>query len=112
MRVLVLATDYDGTLAQGELGEDLSFYFQGPDGRLNLRANNLSLFLQLAEGVDDATWEHHLRRGDYSRWIRRSIKDSTLAHAIERVERDHELSSRDSRARIRAEVEQCYTGAA
>src|SRR5262249_21649395 len=34
--------------AEGELGEDRSFYFRGPKGALNLRAHNLSTFLQLA----------------------------------------------------------------
>src|SRR5262249_12268030 len=41
------------TYAQGELGEDKSFYFRGADGRLNVRAQNLVLFLQMADGVDD-----------------------------------------------------------
>jgi hypothetical protein len=41
--------------AEGELGPDKSFYFRGPEGSLNLRAQNLVLFLQLAEGVDDRT---------------------------------------------------------
>ena len=53
--------------AEGELDEDRSFYFRGTQGRLNLRAQNLALFLQIAEGVDDPTWLHHLRAGDYSR---------------------------------------------
>jgi hypothetical protein len=52
--------------AEGDLGEDRSFYFRGPDNKLNLRAQNLMLFLQMADGVDDITFEHHLRRGDYS----------------------------------------------
>jgi hypothetical protein len=42
---------------------------------LNLRAQNLTLFLQLVDGIDDATWLHHLRRGDYSRWFRDVIRD-------------------------------------
>jgi len=50
--------------AEGELGTDKSFYFRGPDGSLNLRAQNLSIFLQMAEGVDDNTWTHHLRSGE------------------------------------------------
>ena len=41
--------------AEGELGEDKSFYFRGPDQALNLRAQNLMIFLQIADGVDDAT---------------------------------------------------------
>ena len=46
--------------AEGELGEDKSFYFRGPDNALNLRAQNLTIFLQMADGVDDQTWRHHL----------------------------------------------------
>jgi hypothetical protein len=46
--------------AEGELGEDKSFYFRGPKKALNLRAQNLSTFVQLADGVDDETWLHQL----------------------------------------------------
>src|SRR5207245_2918624 len=46
--------------AQGELGEDKSFYFRGPKGVLKLRAQNLTIFLQMAAGVDDETWLFHL----------------------------------------------------
>src|SRR5262249_9127012 len=52
--------------AEGELSPDQSFYFRGPESKLNLRAQNLKTFLQLAEGVDDDTWMFHLRKGDYS----------------------------------------------
>ena len=61
--------------AEGELGEDKSFYFRGPKKALNLRAQNLSTFVQLADGVDDETWLHHLRAGKYSEWFRDAIKD-------------------------------------
>jgi len=98
--------------AEGELGEDKSFYFRGPDGRLNLRAQNLQLFLQLAEGVDDDTWTHHLRRGDYSRWFREAIKDDALAGEVQGIERASGLSARESRARLRQRVEERYTGSA
>ncbi len=33
--------------------------------------------------MDDATWTHHLRRGDYSRWFREVIKDDGLVEAAE-----------------------------
>ncbi len=94
--------------AEGELGEDKSFYFRGPDGRLNLRAQNLVLFLQLAEGVDDETWLHHLRAGDYSRWVRNAIKDDELATEIAAVEKEA-VDPAESRARIRELVEVRYT---
>ena len=95
--------------AEGELPPDRSFYFRGPDGKLNLRAQNLILFMQLAEGVDDATWMHHLRQGDYSRWFRRMIKDDQLADEAAKIEGARDLSAEESRARIREKVEARYT---
>ena len=72
--------------AEGELPPDRSFYFQGPEKKLNLRAHNFIVFLQIADGVDDATWEHHRREGNYSRWLKDSIKDADLAAAVARIE--------------------------
>lgn len=95
--------------AEGELEPERSFYFRGPEEALNLRAQNLIIFLQLAEGVDEPTWTHHLRNGDYSRWFRTAIKDEELAAAAEEVERDSELSSIEARKQIAALVEQRYT---
>jgi hydroxymethylpyrimidine pyrophosphatase-like HAD family hydrolase len=71
--------------AKGNLG-DKSFYFRGPQSKLNLRAQNVSTFLQMAEGVDDETWLFHLRQKDYSHWFRHAIKDGDAADEIERVE--------------------------
>ena len=95
--------------AEGELPPDRSFYFKGPHGKLNLRAQNLLLFMQIADGVDDETWLHHLQHGDYSRWFRERIKDDELAAEVERVERLADLSVQESRDRIRAAIEQRYT---
>lgn len=94
---------------EGELAPDLSFYFRGPEGKLNLRAQNLIIFLQLAEGVDDETWAYHLRRGEYSNWFRDVIKDPVLAEEATRVEAKDDLSPAESRARIRAAIERRYT---
>jgi hypothetical protein len=98
--------------AEGELPPDRSFYFRGPDGKLNLRAQNLMLFLQLAEGVDDETWLYHLRRGDYSRWFRDEINDEELAEEVDRIERLQDSSARQSREAIKAAVEERYTAPA
>jgi hypothetical protein len=98
--------------AEGELGEDKSFYFRGPEGALNLRAQNLSTFLQLANGVDDKTWLHHLRAGAYSQWFRDAIKDNELASEAVPIEQDHSLTAAESRARIRDIVERRYTAPA
>jgi hypothetical protein len=95
--------------AEGELGADKSFYFRGPDGALNLRAHNLLLFAQLADGVDDATWLYHLHQGDYSRWFRDAVKDEGLAADAAQIEARPDLSARASRAEIRAAIEQRYT---
>jgi HAD superfamily hydrolase (TIGR01484 family) len=95
--------------AEGELPPERSFYFRGPKGLLNLRAQNLILFLQMAEGVDDETWMFHLREGDYSRWFRERIKDDDLAAEAQRVERTAGLSPQQSRELIRSAVLQRYT---
>jgi HAD superfamily hydrolase (TIGR01484 family) len=95
--------------AEGLLIPERSFYFRGPEGKLNLRAHNLILFLELAEGVDDDTWLHHLRKGDYSRWFRETIGDKPLARDAEQIEADRELSAKESRARMREAVERHYT---
>jgi hypothetical protein len=97
--------------SEGELGEDKSFYFRGPENRLNLRAQNLELFMQLADGVDDETWRHHLRQHDVSRWFRTAIKDDALADEALEVEEQADLPPTDSRARIRSAIQHRYTAA-
>jgi hypothetical protein len=95
--------------AEGELPPDRSFYFRGPERKLNLRARNLIQFLQLAEGLDDDTWMHHLRNGHYSEWVQNSIKDDSLAESIRGVEQDRQLSAAESRERVKEAVEAQYT---
>ena len=94
---------------QGELGADKSFYFRGPDNRLNLRAQNLKTFLQMADGVDEATWRFHLRRGDYARWFEEAIKDHDLADAARQIEHTNDLTPAEERARLREAIERNYT---
>jgi len=98
--------------AHGELIPELSFYFRGPQGKLNLRAQNLSVFLQSAEGVDDETWLYHLRRGDYSRWFRDVIKDETLAEAARQIERMRRASAHETRKLMRLQIEKRYSAPA
>lgn len=95
--------------AEGDLGEDRSFYFKGPHGALNLRAHNLLIFIQLAEGVDDETWEFHLRRQHYSGWFRAAIKDEELAKEAQSVENDRACDAKQSRARIIELIQARYT---
>lgn len=97
--------------AEGELGADRSFYFRGPEGKLNLRARNLEMFCQIAEGIDVETWEFHKQERDYSRWMRLAIKDDELAEEIARIE----ASAGDpasSRIEICAAIARRYTKAA
>jgi hypothetical protein len=95
--------------AEGELPPERSFYFRGPEGKLNLRAQNLIMFRQLADGVDDATWLHHLRMGDYSRWMETAIKDPSLAQVVHDLEDMPDLSAHDSRQRVASAIEERYT---
>lgn len=95
--------------AEGNLGPERSFYFRGPDGKLNLKASNLHLFLQLADGVDDDTWEFHRKKGDFSEWLRGQVKDGPLADEIAEIERERRAKPADTRAAVRAAIESRYT---
>ncbi len=86
-----------------------SFYFRGPDGRHNLLAQNLVVFCQIAQGIDEETWTYHLRRGDYSRWFRHAIKDEQLAAETERVERRADIEPWQTREIICKLVDARYT---
>ena len=94
--------------AEGQLGEDRSFYFRGPNAQLNLRAQNLERFKEIGDGVDDATWEYHLRRHDISRWFRDVIKDEELAAEAAEIE-ETSAGAADSRKRMRQAIERRYT---
>jgi len=98
--------------AEGELEPDRSFYFTGPSGEMNLRAQNLNTFVQLAQGIDAKTWLFHLQRGDYSNWLRCAIKDSELADQVAAIEKDAGLPDSSSRDRVRELIERKYTGSA
>jgi len=93
---------------EGNLGP-MSFVFRGPHGKLKLKAHNLHLFVLIADGVDDDTWEHHLRAGEYSKWFRTMLKDPELADATEIVERDRRLGAHASRELVREEIQKRYT---
>ena len=92
---------------EGELPPDRSFFFRGPTGALNLRAANLVRFVELAEGVDETTWGHHLRSGDYAKWLREQIKDAELAAEIDAIARAS-LPPAEARRRVMERVRQKY----
>jgi hypothetical protein len=96
---------------EGELAPDECFYFRGPEGKLNLKAQNLSVFLQIADGVDNETWLFHLQNGDISKWFRDVIKDPDLALEAESRQRA-DVTAAESRSHIRSEIELRYILAA
>jgi hydroxymethylpyrimidine pyrophosphatase-like HAD family hydrolase len=93
--------------SEGNLGPK-SFFFRGPGSKMNLRAQNLEVFCDVALGIDDDTWLYHLRRGDYSQWIGGAIKDEELAHEVIQIEQDSQLTSGDSRRMVRDAIDRRY----
>jgi HAD superfamily hydrolase (TIGR01484 family) len=88
-----------------------SFYFTGPFRKLNLKANNLMTFIQMASGIDDETWLYHLHRHDYSKWFRNSVKDVKLSLRSEAIE-NNEQNAAYSRKEIFKLILDRYTSAA
>jgi hypothetical protein len=98
--------------AQGTLGEDRSFFFRGADGRLNIRAYNLAMFLDIGDGVDPDTYLFHLREGHFETWMRSSIKDDGLADEVANVAASQDAGVDEARKLVRTAVEQRYTAPA
>lgn len=59
--------------------------------------------------MDDETWLHHLRHGDYSRWFRDAIKDDELAEQAAEIESSGSITAEEGRRRIREAIEARYT---
>lgn len=95
--------------AEGELAPEKSFYFTGPHGKQRLRAQNLMTFAQLADGIDDESWQYHRMRNDYSTWMREAIGDDELSTLVRDVEDDATLASRAARDRVIEAVRDRYT---
>ena len=94
--------------AEGKLGDDRSFFFRGPDGKLNLRATNLVMFVEIGAGVDGETWEFHRHQGDFSRWVELSIKDRELTAEIMAIEQGGQPFEA-AREALREAIERRYT---
>jgi len=97
--------------AAGDVKEGC-FYFQGPDKKLNIKAQNLSIFSQIARGVDDATWLFHLKNGEYTEWFKTIIKDVELTAIAERLQSQKNVSAEHSRSEILNAIERLYTAPA
>jgi hypothetical protein len=93
---------------EGDMDEEHRFYFRGPNNELNLPAQNLRMFMQLGDGVDNETWLHHLRAGDYEQWFREIIKDEGLAERAEKLSNNGKVSADESRKQIFEYIRQAY----
>lgn len=71
---------------EGELEPTQRFVFRGPESKLNLQAQNISIFLQLLEGIDEETYLFHLVRNDYSTWFDDVIHDDVIAAKLKEIE--------------------------
>jgi hypothetical protein len=89
------------------VGPNTSFYFRGPENRLNSPAANLAEFLRLGQEIDDAIWQYHLRRGDYTHWFHIVLQDEELAATAAQLEHA-DLSANESRTRMQDLIEQRY----
>lgn len=112
MRIAVSPVEHQRHMrkyAAGDVGTQRSFYFTGPENRFKIKCQNLFLFLQISDGLDDRTWDFHLKRGDYSNWFRHVICDPSLADETGRLERNQSLSAAETRQRIKKLIEQRYS---
>jgi len=73
---------------------------------LAFRAHSPSL---IVEGVDGATWLHHLAAGDYSPCALKAIKNSDLAKDLAAFEQDRRFYTRGSRAQVKVAIKRRYT---
>lgn len=94
--------------AEGDM-RNHSFYFRGPNGKHNLKAQNLAIFSVIAEGIEEETWLYHLYQGDYTRWLRDSVKDPYLADHVERIEQRKHLKPEETRNLVLSLIEARYT---
>lgn len=98
--------------AEGDVGQEKSFFFTGPNKTLNLRVQNLILFVQISEGIDDETWLYHLRKAEYSRWFAEAIKDEVLAKETAEIEENQNLTAAESKNAIHELIRKRYTASA
>ena len=60
----------------------------------------------------DLTWTHHLRQGDYSRWLRDAVKDAGIAEELAKIEQNSLLKPSESRTQILDAIRKHYTAPA
>jgi hydroxymethylpyrimidine pyrophosphatase-like HAD family hydrolase len=104
------ATGLDAALkyAEAALTPDRSFYFRGPENKLNLGASNLINFVQIMEGVDGDTFSYHFGRHEYSQGFRENIKNPELADATGDIENGG-LEVEEAKAALKRAIDERYT---
>jgi hypothetical protein len=86
--------------ADAQLQAERRFYFHTPGRQPPAAAGNLTEFVQQLRRGDYPTLEHHLSRGDFSRWITGTLQDARLGQQIAQIE--HEAAAARSLALDRA----------
>jgi len=70
------------------LPEHRWFRFRRPDGHVVQTARNVEEFERILTQADINVIEHHLLRGDFSRWLLGTVQDRDLAAAVGAIERN------------------------
>jgi hypothetical protein len=97
-----------GKYALGDVGDAHNFYFRDDGAHGTRRARNLADFIGHARAVPDATWEAHLRAGDFAAWFRDVIRDEELARRAAQAAEDPHLEPNRSRRRIVDAIRERY----
>lgn len=74
--------------AAAALPPERAFEFRRPDGRVTDRATDLVAFVGGLESAAPDVLAHHLRHGDFSRWMTGALQDRGLSAAVAAVERE------------------------
>jgi hydroxymethylpyrimidine pyrophosphatase-like HAD family hydrolase len=68
--------------------EDAAFRFHRDGEATGQSARSLQEWLEVLERAPDHTFDHHLERGDFSRWVAHVFADAELAEELRRIEED------------------------
>ena len=92
--------------ADTRLAEDKAFHFVAAGGPLI--AYNMRDFAEAIRQAPAASLRHHLRAGDFSRWVGEVIGDQQLARGLRKLERSTGPSANPNQAEILAHIEDHY----
>jgi hypothetical protein len=87
------------------LPEDKAFRFVDAQGQA---AHNMIEFYRAVERLPLASLSHHLRMGDFSRWVSDVIGDQQLASGLRKLERATPAGATPNREEILAHIKDRY----